>query len=328
MSPLSSLGIASTAFNYFSSLGPGASSKSETGRSEFAASLALRLAGQRTQSFDALFGDVSGKHAANDQGTGLEALYDGLLGIRSAFATGGASGLSASGRNLSLADPESAYRMMSDINGREVNYKAQFAELGEMKAAVGGMQRAGAALAARMAGGASPEDDPALAAALKSFVSTYNEWVGRFEKTVSSGGLLAGTQAAEIALHELRQSVENIFNGAMSGVRGMGDIGLSIDPATREASLDTGRLNTMLENNREGVIAAVAEFGKNFARSAELLVSANNFIPNRLNNLDRAIDFIADKRSALQTEFGLGEPARPSALVAKALAAYEKMKMI
>ncbi|MBW7903420.1 MAG: hypothetical protein H3C26_18260 [Rhodocyclaceae bacterium] len=328
MSPLSSLGIASTAFNFFSALGTGASSKADAGRSDFAASLALRLAEQRTQSFDALFGAMAGKSAVDGLGSSLESLYDGLFGANGAFAAGSANGLSASGRNLSLFDPESAYRMMTDINGREVTYKAQFAELSEMKAAVGDMQRAGAALAAKMADGTAADDDPALAAELQSFVAAYNEWVGRFEDTVRGGGLLAGTQAAEISLYELRQSVENIFNGAMGGVRGMSDLGLSIDPATHRATLDVDRLNTVLANNRDGAVAAVAEFGQNFARSAELLVSENNFIPNRLDNLDRVIDYIADNRSSLQAEFGLGDPARPSALVAKALAAYERMQMI
>lgn len=317
---MSPLGIASTAFNLFSAFGAGnASSNAVAGRSDFAASLALRLAEQRTQSFDALFGAMAGKSAVDGLGSSLESLYDGL------FGASGASGLSASGRNLSLFDPESAYRMMTDINGREVTYKAQFAELSEMKAAVGDMQRAGAALAARMADGTTADDDPALAAELQSFVAAYNEWVGRFEDTVRAGGLLAGTQAAEISLYELRQSVENIFNGAMGGVRGMSDLGLSIDPATHRATLDVDRLNTVLANNRDGAVAAVAEFGRNFARSAELLASENNFIPNRLDNLDRVID--ADNKSSLQAEFGLGDPARPSALVAKALAAYERMQM-
>lgn len=334
---MSPLGIASTAFSLWSALSADSSAASSSkasasvggaGQGDFASSLALRLASQRTQSFDALLGSLSGKGASG----GLDALFggnsalSGVDGILSEIGFGGrGDGLSAFGRNLSLFDPESGYRMMTDINNRDVSYKAQFAELSEMKEALGEMRRAGEALAAKMADATTAGDDAALAAQLQSFATRYNDWVGRFEDTVKSGGLLAGTQAAEVSLHELRQSIGNIFNGAAGGVRGMPDLGLSIDPVTRLATFDGDRLQSMLATNRDGVVAAVGEFGRHFARSAELLVSENNFIPNRLGNLDRVIDYIGDHRSSLQAEFGLGDAARPSALVARALAAYEKM---
>lgn len=142
---------------------------------------------------------------------------------------------------------------------------------------------------------------------------------------MKSGGLLAGTQAAEISLYELKQSVENRFNGAMHGVQGMRELGLTIDPKTNQTSFDVAKLDAVLANNREGAVSAISEFSGNFAKSAKLLASSNNFIPNRLNNLDRVIDYIADNKTSLQAEFGLGDPAKPSPLVAKALAAYQQM---
>lgn len=330
MSPLGIFNTANTAFGLLSALG-GSSASSTTagvGQGDFASSLALRLASQRTQSFDSLLGTLSGKGASG----GFDALFggssalSGVDGLLSEIGFGGTvDGLSPLGRKLSLFDPESAFRMMTDINNRDVTYKAQFAELSEMKAAVGEMRRAGETLAARMNDAATAGDPAALAAQLQSFVTQYNDWVGRFEGTVKSGGLLAGTQAAEVSLHELRQSVMNIFNGAAGGVRGMPDLGLSIDPATHLATLDGNRLQSVLASNRDGAVAAVGEFGRHFARSAELLVSEHNFIPNRLANLDRVIDYIGDHRSSLQAEFGLGDPARVSTPVAKALAAYERM---
>ena len=42
--------------------------------------------------------------------------------------------LSASGRKLSLFDPESAFRMMTDINQREVSYQGEFSEMTDMQA--------------------------------------------------------------------------------------------------------------------------------------------------------------------------------------------------
>lgn len=321
---MSPLNIASTAYSLLSALGSsGASSSASAAKGashgDFASSLALRIASQRTDAFSSLLGTLSGDSGIGLTGSGSNDLF-------AALGLGGSEGnLSAFGRNLSLFDPESGYRMMTEINRRDVTYQAQFAELSEMESAVGEMQRAGETLAARMGDKTTAADDAALAAELQSFVASYNDWVGRFEGTVQAGGLLAGTQAAEISLYELKQSIENVFNGASHGIRGMGDIGLRIDPATRLASLDGERLQSVLTSNRNGVVAAVGEFGRHFARSAELLISDNNFIPNRLDNLDRAIDYIADNKTALQSEFGLGDPARLSPVVAKALSAYQRM---
>jgi len=228
----------------------------------------------------------------------------------------------ALGRNLSLFDPESAYRMMTDINGRDVNYKAQFADLSAMGAAVGEMRAA----AGKLSGSAAEGAGDAVRSALQSFATKYNEWIERFEEKAAAGGVLAGTQAAEVALYELRQSVENRFFGVADGVHGLADLGFAIDPTTHRATIDSGKLDAVIAHNRDGAVAAVEQFAASFARSAELLVASGNFIPNRLANLDRAIDFIKDNKTSLQAEFGLGDPARPGAAVAKALAAYEAMR--
>ena len=111
-------------------------------------------------------------------------------------------------------------------------------------------------------------------------------------------------------------------NGASLGLQGLSDLGISIDPVTKLASLDTSRLDGVLASNKAGDVATVQEFSANFAKSAELLNSAGNFIPSRLGNLDRVIHYIADNKTALQEEFGLGDPAKPTGQVSQALAAY------
>lgn len=318
--------LASTALGLLSSLGVGKASSPAAGDG-FAASLALRLAEGRSESFSAFLGALS----SDKGGDALSALLGQFAGKTD--AAGGAmsipessgGGLSASGRNLSLFDPESAYRMMTEINRRDQVYKAQFFELNEMKQGLGEMQAAGEGLADRVAGMAAAADGTALTEELTAFVGQYNEWVGRFGDSVGAGGLLAGTQAAEVSLRALRQSIENPFHGAAGGIDGMADIGLEIDARTGRAALDGERLRAALSSNPEGVLAAVGELGEHFARSAGLLVSENNFIPNRLQNLDRAIDFIADNQSSLQAEFGLGDAPRTSAQVTRAVAAYERM---
>jgi len=236
--------------------------------------------------------------------------------------TGTASGLSASGRNTALFDPESAYRMMTLINGKDVAFKAEFAEMAEMKSYLATLGQQALALA-DVDGGTANAD---IHTRLQAFADAYNGWIQRFDEGLQAGGLLAGTQAAQVAQWELEQSVENMFNGARDGMHGMRDLGFSIDPVTNLASLDRSQLDAALASNKAGVLATVQELSANFARSAELLTSAGNFIPNRMDNLDRVIDYIDDNRQSLQAEFGLGNAARPSGLVAMALANYDAMR--
>jgi hypothetical protein len=70
------------------------------------------------------------------------------------------------------------------------------------------------------------------------------------------------------------------------------------------------------------VLATVQEFSTNFAKSADLLNAEGNFIPRRLDNLNRVIDFIDNNKASLQAEFGLGDSAAPTGKVAQALAVY------
>lgn len=278
---------------------------------DFHQTLLARLTDFKSQALSTLGGAVSAA-GTERSASGLEALLT---------RAGSAGGLSPTGRNMSLFDPESGFRMMSDINRRDVTYKAEFAEMGDLKSAVAAMQKQGASLAEVDASSSDAE----ILGRLQGFVQAYNGWIDRFDEALAEGGLLAGTQAAKVSQRALETSVENIFNGARDGVRGMGDLGISIDPVTNMASLDVSKLNGLLAGNRKGVINAIDEFSANFARSAELLNSAGNFIPNRLNNLARVISYLDENKASLQAEFGTGEAARPNGQVAKALAAYQAM---
>ncbi len=328
---MSPIGIASTLFSLFQAVknnssssaqnevGVNGSRSSASNSADFSSSLALRLATLQAQSVNTLVGSATNSTKA---ASGLDFLINANQGVQ----TGSSSipGLSIDGRNLSLFDPESAYKMMTDINNKDVTYKAQFSEMSEMKAAVASLEQAGKAL-----GSVSEAfDAEAIKTQLQSFATKYNEWIARFDDTVKGGGLLAGTQAAEISLYELEQSVENIFNGAKDGIRGLKDLGFSIDQNTNLASIDLSKLDAVLATNKTGVVNTINEFAANFAKSAELLNSAGNFIPNRLSNLDRVIDYITEHKPSLQAEFGLGDPARPSALINKALSSYNQIYRI
>jgi hypothetical protein len=240
--------------------------------------------------------------------------------ILSLLTGGGIKGLSSDGRNMALFDPESAYKMMSVINNRDVTYKAQFSEISQMQSYVSGMQDAGQSLGSI----ALSTGNDSIKSQLQNFTDQYNHWIQRFNPDMQKGGLLADTQAAQVSIYELEQSVKNIFNGIKGGVHGLRDLGVSMDPHTKLATLDATKLDAILTANKQGAVDTLQDFSANFSKSAGLLNAKDNFIPNQLNNLNKVIHYVADNKQNLQTEFGTGDPAKPTGQIAEALAAYNQ----
>lgn len=296
------------------------------GAVDFSSALKLQMAGIQSQALNTLATSASGSgkaaggaNFADILGAGKtsgNSALDALLG--SAAGVSGTNGISATGRNMALFDPESAYRMMTNINARAVAYKAESSEMSDMKAYVSTLQQEAIKLGGVDASSGSEE----IRARVQAFADAYNGWMQRFGSELKDGGLLAGTQAARVAQWELEQSVANPFHGAKDGLRGMAGLGLSIDPVTKLATVDNARLDAALANGKSAAIGALHEFTAHFAKTAELLNSAGNFINNRLDNLSRVIAYIDTNMTSLQAEFGLGDPAKPTGQLAKALANY------
>jgi len=275
------------------------------------ANVLLELASFRSQALSSLM-----SLSSDQPDNGATSDFAKILGMK----TDEANSNSSAGRNMALRDPEAAYDMMTQINEYAVTFKAQLSELTQLGDSVEQMEAAGEQLS---------DIDPAtgntaIQAQLLDFVNQYNTWIDRFSPVVEDGALLDNVQAAEISLYELEQSVTNMFNGAKDGLNGMTDLGISIDPVTHRAALDVTELDAVLASNKNGAVNTIDEFSANFAKSADLLNSNGNFIPNALDNRGRAIQFISDNISSLQTEFGTGDSAKPTGQVAKALAAYEQ----
>lgn len=272
------------------------------------ANVLLELASFRSQALSSLMSLSSGQ-----PGSGAASDFARILGMKTGEAE------THAGRNMSLRDPEAAYSMMTQINEFAVTFKAQFTELSALSSSVEQMEAVGGELS---------DIDPAtgnaaIQAQLQDFVAQYNTYVDRFTPQIQPGGMLDNVQAAEISLYELEQSIQNMFNGAKDGLHGMADLGISIDPLTHRAALNIATLDAVLASNKSGAVNTIDEFSANFAKSADLLNSRGNFIPNALNNRDRAIQYISDNLDNLQTEFGTGDRAQPKGQVARALAAYE-----
>jgi hypothetical protein len=232
----------------------------------------------------------------------------------------GINSVPAAGRNMALADPESAYKMMTVINNDNVLYKAQFSELSQMKSGVSQIQDAGQGLGSI----AISTGNTDIKSKLQSFVGEYNNWIQRFNPDIQNGGLLADTQAAQASQFELEQNVNNRIFGGKDGVHGLSDLGITIDPNSHLVSLDAAKLDSILGTNKQGAVDAMQQFSANFVKSASLLNSDGNFIQSQLANLDHAIHFIADNKNSLQAEFGTGNAAHPTGQVAQALAAYNQ----
>ncbi len=274
-----------------------------------AADLRLQLLSIRNETIAALTGTDNSEQTAS---------FADILGLA---GNGLSDDRGSTGRNLGLRDPEAAYSMMTKINRWEVDFKAQYAELDAMRTGLEHMEAVGGALAGIEAGDA----DAAITQRLQSFVDEYNAWEDRFDDAVAQGGVLDDVQAAEVALHALEVSLSSIFHGAAEGVRGLGELGIAIDPVTKQASLDTSKLETTLASNRAGAMAAIDAFSAHFAKSADLLNAEDNFMAHALDNRSRAIAYIADNHAGWQQEFGTGQAAEPTGATAQALAAYEGM---
>ena len=296
---------------------------------DFAATLKLRLAEFESQSLDSLtsVSSDSDKNRSGSafqlNGTTLSSASTGsdIYALLGAASTTAAGAVASTGYNMSLADPVSAYNMMSLINESEVKYKAQYAELSQMGEAITSLSQS----AATLGGIVAQTDSTSVTTQLQAFVDSYNAWIDRFGASVETNGVLAGTQAAEVSLYELETSVENRFNGAASGFHGLSDLGVTVDESTGLLNFDSSVLASALSDDASGVVATLKDFSSSFTTAANLLTSDGNFVDARLDNLDRAIDYIGANKTSLQSEFGNGNAATPSVSVAAALDTYNSI---
>ena len=318
-------GINSTRFDFSTLLG-GKATTPTAGAVDFSSALKLQMANVQSQTVGSLVSSALGSGKASSVTSFADILGAGKTAgtssleamLSSAAGLSGTNSVSAAGRNMALFDPESAYKMMTGINTKAVTYKAEASEMSDMKSYVSTLQQA----AAKLGSTDVSTSGEAVRGRVQAFADAYNGWMQRFGSELQDGGMLAGTQAAKVSQWELEQSIANPFNGAKDGLHGMADLGLSIDPLTKLATVDNARLDATLANNKTVAVGTLHEFTANFGKSAELLNSAGNFIANRLDNLSRAISYIDSNMQSLQAEFGQGDPATPTGQVAKALANY------
>lgn len=245
-------------------------------------------------------------------------------GVAGLAATNAVPGLSAIGRNMSLPDPESAYKMMTEINRRSVEYKAQYATLSDMQAGVNQLGQS-----ANLLGNLSEDSEfAAVKSQLQRFADQFNSWWREFDADSKDPELLGNTQAAQAARHVLQASIGSPFHGASQGLQGLAALGIEIDPVTKMTKLDLTKLEQVWTQQADKALAAIKDFSHHFSAAANLLSANGNFFQKQLSNLDRAIDYIQSNQTDLQAEFGLGDPPKLSDRLAKALEEYQKRQPV
>ena len=284
-----------------------------------AESLTLNLVNFRTQMLNSLTDATSS--TGSSFGDILSQLQAGGTADASAQSLAqpcSAGDLLAVGSNASANGINAGEAMMTTINGLDITYKAQFSALNQMESNLPQLQAA----AQQLGTVNGPDGSDTLRTRLEDFAQQYNAWVQRFSPDMQQGGVLANTQAAEVSVYELKQSITNPFVGAKDGFNGLSSMGITIDPNTGLLSVDSAQLGSAWANNQQGVVDAISEFSANFSTSAGLLASNGNIVRDQLNNLGSAIGYIDGNAAALQKEFGNGAAADSTGQVAQALAAY------
>ncbi|QLG87307.1 flagellar filament capping protein FliD [Chitinibacter bivalviorum] len=283
--------------------------------------LAQQIALFKTQTVSAL--------AKPQQAFDIASLASGYLATQQSgqvAASNTTTGISATstinsiGRNLALPDPESAYQMMSYINQLGVIYPAQSARLSDMQTGVDELAQAATSLSKIDA----TADFASVKTQLQNLADQYNQWRRNFDADLQDPEILASTQAAQVARYELAQSIASPFHGAQQGIQGMAVLGLTIDPVTNMAQLDTQKLSALWQQQPAAAAAAVSDFASHFAHSATLLTEQNNFFAKQQANLAKVINYMDSNKTKLQQEFGLGDPPQVSAKLAQAFADYQR----
>jgi hypothetical protein len=226
------------------------------------------------------------------------------------------------GLDASQAFSQPGQNMVTVLNRVEVSFKAQYAELDQLKSTL--TQEQDAAKALSTVGTQTSNAD--IAAALDNFVASYNAGVTRFAPDVAAGGILEGSQEAARARFATKRDIDNILTGSEVGVEGgLAALGISTDPKTGLASIDHAQLEAALAKNKGIDLVAINDFATTFAATVSTLTAPDHAQVRQMANLDHAVQWIGSNKDAVQKEFGPGAAATPDDAFAKAATRYDEI---
>jgi hypothetical protein len=227
------------------------------------------------------------------------------------------------GLDASQSFSKPGQNMVTVLNRVEVTFKAQFAELGEMRTSL--VHEQDAAQKFHALGPQSSNAD--ITAAVDQFVAAHNAGVSRYAPEVAAGGILEGSWEAQRALFATDRDIDYILNGADTGVKNgsLAALGITTDPKTGLAAVDQAQLDAALAKDQGHAVAALNAFGGTFATTVDFLNAADHAQSRQMGNLDRAVHWIDANKADVQKEFGPGAAATPDDAFAKAAARYDAM---
>lgn len=265
---MSPLGIIGTLFSLFSSNSTGSASQSNPAGSKRAS---ITEHGDFSSSLSSKLASLQGPSASSTPGFALNN-----------SKTSSAIGIQPGSTDLrSILNTLHANQELPP-NWRKLSELSQPDELKENLTAI-------ASAAQSLAGINASMDTESIKSHLQSFATKYNEWIGSLEGTTKTSGLQAGMQTIEASFNKLEQNLEKIFGSAKSSIQRLSDFGLTIDPNTNLASVDTAHLDMALTVNKTDAVNAVRELSAKFSKPAELTSLSNDFSSRSTAYLDRAL---------------------------------------
>lgn len=283
------------------------------------ANLALDIAQFKSQALSSLLSPKDSLQFDQTFGNLLEQ-YSSQLGLPSVPTPTTPTGLDSS-QPFSVP----GQNMVTVLNRVEVTFKAQYSELEQLTTILKQEQALARPLAAVDAN-TSNED---IKAALQHFVTAYNNGVNRFTPEVQQGGILEGSWEAARARFATERDISYLLTGSEVGVKGgLASMGITTDHNTGLASIDMSMLDAALAKDKSKAAYAVKDFGAAFIATVDSLTAADHAQLRQMDNLQRAVQWIAANRDSVQKEFGPGLAATPNDAFKRAAARYDQIAKI
>lgn len=153
-------------------------------------------------------------------------------------------------------------------------------------------------------------------AVIKRMVDAFNTLAGElstqtgYNADTKQAGALLGDSAARGLENQLRGVISGQVTGISGTVRSLADLGITTGE-NGSLSIDTTRLNEVLESNLEDVITFFTDATSGFATQADTLVGGylgtDGILTARTDGLQTSVDDIADQRADLQLRIGAVE---------------------
>lgn len=232
-----------------------------------------------------------------------------LQALKSLSSTKGDIGISTGGSAIDALE-KGPSELMAKINQKQASYQAEFSVLAQLKSQMA--QLGDSAEASFGTGKLTTEmSNEEIKQRIHAFADAYNKSEASFDQFDGEGGMCDDQLSCEGPRFAMYRDINSPFNGAANGVRGLPAIGIEADQG-HQIKIDDAQLDAMLASNKEGVVAALNQFGDTFNQTADTWGADQHVLDNRMHRLADAVNWVEDRRASLEAEFGKGNQAAVS----------------